>query len=141
MNRIVFSVLVLVIALATSCNQSSNSNSQSDSQSTGGMGGGNFNPEEMVERQMAEMKETLNLSDKQEKQMRELILENFDDMSKMREKSGGDREAMREQMQQLREEQNNKTKEILSDEQWEKYQTFQEERRGRRGQGRQERPE
>lgn len=136
MNRIVFSVLVLVIALATSCNQSSNSNSQSGSESGGGMGRGNFNPEELVDRQMTEMKETLDLSGKQEKQMRELMLENFDNMSKMREKSGGDREAIREQMQQLREEQNNKIKEILTEEQWEKYEAFEAERRSRRGQGR-----
>jgi Spy/CpxP family protein refolding chaperone len=42
---------------------------------------------------------------------------------------------MREQMQLMREEQNNKIKEVLSEEQFAEYQAWQEERRARRGQG------
>jgi len=139
MNRIVFLVSVLVMALAISCNQSSKSNSQSGPESGGGMGRGNFNPEEMADRQIEQIKETLDLSNTQEKQMHALIMENFEEMGKMREEmqnSGGGFEGMREQMQKVREEQDTKVKAILSDEQWEKYQTYQEERRSRRGQGR-----
>jgi len=139
MNRIVFVIMVLVAALATSCNQGSKSNSQQNFGPGGGMGPGNFDPEAMIDRQISEMKETLDLSGKQEKQMRALMEENFENMSKMREEmqgNGGGFEGMREKMQKVREEQDQKVKEILSDEQWEKYQTMQEERRARRGQGR-----
>ncbi len=137
MNKIVFVCMVLVVALVTSCNMG-NRNSQPS------FGPGNFDPEAMVDRMMEETTETLDLSKDQEKQLREIMLENFDKMAKMREEmqnSGGGFENMREQMQEAREEQNKKIKEILSEEQWEKYQVMQEERRARRGQGGPGRPQ
>ena len=133
MKRVVFFWMLVATGLIFGCNQS-----QNNSNNQGGMGPGNFNPEEMVKRQLSELKETLNLSSDQEKQMQKLITENFENMQKMREQrqnSGEGFEGMREQMQQMRQEQNNKVKAILSDEQWEKYQVWQEERRARRGQG------
>ncbi|NCB09201.1 MAG: hypothetical protein EOM73_13675 [Bacteroidia bacterium] len=133
MKRVIFFGMLLATGLMFSCNQS-----QNNSNNQGGMGPGNFNPEEMIQRQVSELKETLNLSSDQEKQMQKLITQNFENMRKMREQrqnSGEGFEGMREQMQKIREEQNNKVKAILSDEQWEKYQVWQEERRARRGQG------
>jgi hypothetical protein len=137
MKKVVFSFMVLVAVLATACNNQSSNSSSGDSSGGDREGGrGNFNAEEMVDRQMSQMKETLDLSGKQEKQMRAIIMDGFDEMQKMREQAGDNREGMREQMQKMREEQNVKIKAILSEEQLEKYNTYEEERRGRRGQGR-----
>ncbi len=101
------------------------------------MGGGNFDPAAFVDRQMEELKEGLELSDDQEKQVREIILAGFETMSKAREgmQDGGDREAMREKMQQMRDEQTEKIKAVLSEEQFAKYEKIQEERRERMRQG------
>lgn len=132
MNKSIFSFLVLIAVLVTACNQGSRNNSQPSS------GPGGFNTEDMVNRQIEGLDEAVNLSNDQEKQVREIYMDSMDDMMKMREqmRDGGDREGMREQMQQAREEQNEKMKKILSEEQWEKYLAYEEERRSRRGQGR-----
>ncbi len=138
MKRTVFLVMVLVSTLVISCNNGGNNSQQMPFGRGNGMGPGNFDPQAMVDRQIEEMDETLDLSDDQEKQIREIMEENFENMAAMREdmqNSGGGFEGMREQMQKVREEQDNKMKEVLSDEQWEKYQVMQEERRSRRGQG------
>jgi hypothetical protein len=100
----------------------------------GGMGGGNFDPAAFVDRQMEELKEGLQLSDDQEKQVREIITAGFETMRKSREEmmdGGGDREAMREKMQKMREEQTAKIKAVLSEEQFTKYEQIQKERRER----------
>ena len=139
MKRTVFLVMVLVSALVISCNNSSNNSQQMPFGRGGGMGPGNFDPEAMVDRQIEDMNETLDLSKKQEDQIREIMEENFENMAAMREEmqnSGAGFEGMREQMQKVREEQDNKMKEVLSEEQWEKYLVMQEERRQMRGQGR-----
>ena len=138
MKRFAFSFMALVFILAISCNQSSKQNSQQNSGPGGGMGPGNFDPKEMVERRIDQMKETLDLSKDQQKQMYSIMMEDFENMQKMREQSpsdGGRPEGMREEMQKMREEQNKKIKAILSDEQWQKYEAFQEEMRDRRRQG------
>lgn len=100
------------------------------------MGPGNFDPSAFIDRQMDQMKESLDLSSDQEKQIREILTNGSESMQKMREEmrnSGDDFEGMRENMQKMREEQNSKLKAILSDEQWEKYEVMQEEMRSRRG--------
>ena len=138
MKRIVFIVMVLVGALVISCNNGGN-NSQQMPFGRGGMGSGDFDPQAMVDRQIEDMDETLDLSDEQEDQIREIMEENFENMAAMREEmqnSGAGFEGMREQMQKVREEQDNKMKAVLSEEQWEEYQVMQEERRQMRGQGR-----
>ena len=134
MRQFVFSFLALTFILVTACNQGSRNNSESR------FGQGDFNPEERVNRQIEQMNEAVELSKDQEKQVREILLESMDNMMKMRDEmrdSGEGFEGMREKMQQAREEQSKKMKEILSDEQWEKYLVYEEERRARRGQGRQ----
>jgi hypothetical protein len=99
----------------------------------GGMGGGNFDPAAYIDRQMEELKEGLQLSEDQEKQMRDILTTGAETMRKAREgmQDGGDREAMREKMQQMREEQNQKIKAVLSEEQFTKYEQIQQERRER----------
>lgn len=105
----------------------------------GGMGGpGNFDPAAFVDRQMEELKEGLDLSDDQEKQVREILTAGSETMRKAREEmqdGGGDFEGMREKMQTMREEQNEKIKAVLSEEQFTKYEQIQAERRERMRQG------
>lgn len=104
----------------------------------GGMGGGNFDPAAIVDRQMEELKEGLELSEDQEKQVREILTAGSETMRKAREEmqdGGGDRDAMREKMQQMREEQNKKIKAVLTEEQFTKYEQIQQERRERMRQG------
>lgn len=138
MKRTVFLVMVLVSALVISCNNGGNNSRQMPFGNGGGMGPGNFDPQAMVDRMVDDMDENLDLSKKQEEKIRKIMEENFESMANMREEmqdSGAGFEGMREKMQKVREEQDNKMKEVLSDEQWEKYQVMQEERRARRGQG------
>jgi periplasmic protein CpxP/Spy len=139
MRRISFLVMALIMVFSVSCNKLKQ-NSQEQQQQMGpggGMGGGNFDPAAFVDRQMEELKESLELSDDQEKQVREIITAGFETMREAREgmQDGGDREAMREKMQQMREEQSQKIKTVLSEEQFTKYEQIQEERRERMRQG------
>ena len=129
MKQILFSLIALAALVVTSCNQGNKSNSQP------GFSPGNFNPENMVNRQIERLDEAVELSDVQEKQVREIYMDNMMKMREEMQNSGGGFEGMREKMQQAREEQNVKIKEILSEEQLEKYLAYQEERWSRRGQG------
>lgn len=139
MKRFSFLIMAIVMVFSVSCNKLQKNNQQEQQQMGpgGGMGGGNFDPAAFVDRQMEELKEGLELSDDQEKQVREIILAGFETMSKAREgmQDGGDREAMREKMQQMRDEQTEKIKAVLSEEQFAKYEKIQEERRERMRQG------
>ena len=139
MKRFSFLIMAIVMVFSVSCNKLQKNNQQEQQQMGpgGGMGGGNFDPAAFVDRQMEELKEGLELSDDQEKQVREIILAGFETMSKAREgmQNGGDREAMREKMQQMRDEQTEKIKAVLSEEQFAKYEKIQEERRERMRQG------
>ena len=96
-------------------------------------------PEEMAKRQTEQLKEQLSLNKDQEKQVYELNLETSKQMRALRDQtrnSGGGFEGMREKMGEIREKQNTKMKEILTESQWGKYQKYLEERRQQRGQGR-----
>ncbi|WP_297087782.1 hypothetical protein [uncultured Draconibacterium sp.] len=132
MKKFIFPLMLALITLLSACKQGNNNNSSAP------QGPGNFNPEEMVNRQLEELNKILVFIDDQEEKMREVLSAGMKNMMDMREEmrnGDGDRESMREAMMQAREEQNAKVKEILSDEQWEKYQAFEAERRSRRGQG------
>ncbi|MCY1722245.1 hypothetical protein OU798_17965 [Prolixibacteraceae bacterium Z1-6] len=95
----------------------------------------NFDPEEMAKRQTKELTELLSLDKAQAQKVHELNLESGKKMSKMREEmqGGGDREAMREKMTEMRKKQNAEMKKILSEDQYTKYEKYLEERRARRG--------
>jgi Spy/CpxP family protein refolding chaperone len=139
MRKISFLMMAIVLVFSVSCNKfKQNSQEQQQMGPGGGMGGGNFDPAAFVDRQMEELKEGLDLSDDQEKQVREIITAGFETMRKAREEmqdGGGDREAMREKMQAMREEQNQKIKAVLSEDQFTKYEQIQKERRERMRQG------
>ena len=140
MKRISYLVMAIVVVFSVSCNKLQQNNQQEQQQMSpagGGMGGGNFDPAAFVDRQMEELKEGLELSDDQEKQVREIITAGFETMRTAREgmQDGGDREAMREKMQQMRDEQTAKIKAVLTEEQFAKYEQIQQERRERMRQG------
>ncbi len=134
MKKALFPIMIFAIIVVTGCNQSSKNNSQSGFGPGNGGGPGNFDPKEMIARQMDQMKEQLDLSRDQQKQLQKIMEEGFENMRKMRQesRSNGDREGMREHMRQMREEQDQKIKAILSEEQWGKYQQIREEMRSRR---------
>lgn len=135
MNRISFLLMAMILVFSVSCDKIKQKMQPEQQQmSPGGMGGpGNFDPAAFVDRQMEELKTGLQLTDDQEKQVREIIVAGFETMQKAREgmQEGGDREAMREKMQKMREEQTAKIKAVLSEEQFAKYEQIQAERRER----------
>lgn len=135
MNRISFLLMAMILVFSVSCDKIKQKMQPEQQQmSPGGMGGpGNFDPAAFVDRQMEELKTGLQLTDEQEKQVREIIVAGFETMQKAREgmQEGGDREAMREKMQKMREEQTAKIKAVLSEEQFAKYEQIQAERRER----------
>lgn len=109
------------------------------SQAQPGTGQRNVDPEAFAKRQTAQLKEALVLSEGQENQVYELTLETRKKMRDLREENrsgGGGFEGIREKMNQIRNEENEKMKEILTDEQWVKYEKYLEERRARWNQGR-----
>lgn len=97
----------------------------------------NSTPEEMAKRQTDQIKEKCGLDKDQEKKVYDLNLKSGKEMAKMREQmqGGGDRDAMREKMTKMRDEQNKEMKKILTAEQYVKYEKYLEERRAARQQG------
>lgn len=138
MKRVTLLILVFLMAFAVSCNQNRNQNSQQDFGNGGDRGPGNFNPESFAEEQVETMSEMLELSSEQADQMHEIMMDGFESMRQMGEdlqQNGGGMEGMREKMMELREKQDEKIKSILSDDQWQKYEEYQEEMRNRWQQG------
>lgn len=126
MKKIIF--LFVVTILTTSIAVAQNRGGQRD-----------FDPEERAKSQTKELTELLDLKKDQEKKVYELNLKAGKEMAAMRDEmrsGGGDRDAMREKMMDMREKQNKEMKKILTDSQYKKYQKYLEERRAQRGQGR-----
>ena len=91
-----------------------------------------FDPEAMAKRQTEQIREAVGLNAEQEKQVYDLNLEYGKNMRKLRQENPGTGfEGMREKMGELRKDHEKKMKEVLTEEQWEKYQKYQEERRER----------
>lgn len=103
-----------------------------------GGGGMQMDPEERAKRTTEQIKEAVGLNADQEKKVLDLNIEQGKKQSKMFEEmqgGGGDMEGMREKMTAMREETSKKLKEILTAEQWTKYEKWQEERRSQFGGG------
>ncbi|MBN2637364.1 MAG: hypothetical protein JXR61_13910 [Prolixibacteraceae bacterium] len=104
-----------------------------------GFGGGQqMTPEERAKQTTAQIKEAVGLNADQEKKVLDLNIEQGKKQSKMFEEmqgGGGDMEGMREKMTAMREETSKKLKEILTADQWTKYEKWQEERRAQFGGG------
>jgi periplasmic protein CpxP/Spy len=94
----------------------------------------NSTPEEMAKRQTDQIKEKCGIDKDQEKKVYDLSLKSSKEMAKMREgmQGGGDRDAMREKMTKMRDEQNKEMKKILTADQYVKYEKYLEERRAAR---------
>ncbi len=109
-------------------------------QDQGGRDRRNMDPAERAKEELKQMDENLDLSKDQEKKVYDILLEGNKKRSEMFQEmrnGGGDREAMREKMTTMREEQNKKLKGVLTKEQWPKYEKMMEERRQRGPGGRQ----
>ena len=95
-----------------------------------------FNPEDMVKRQVDQMKEKCSLTDDQYKAVYALQLANMQkmmaEMDSVRQAGGDMRGAFdREKMQKRNEELNNAIKAVLSEDQYKAYEELQAERRKR----------
>lgn len=98
----------------------------------GGPGRGPQMTEDDVKERIANLADTLGLTAEQEKQLLDYELGSFKKMQEERENfdfETGDREAFRERMRSLREERDAKYAEVLTEEQYKKYQQMMEERR------------
>jgi hypothetical protein len=99
-------------------------------------GGQRMSTEERAKTTTAELKEKLGLNKDQEKKVYDLNIESGKKMAAMREdmQGGGDRDAMREKMTKMRDDQNKEMKKILTADQYKKYEKYLEEQRAQRGQ-------
>lgn len=96
----------------------------------------NMDPKEMAERQTNQMKESLELTDKQLPKVEALNLKYAEKMGEARDEVGEDREAMRSAMTEIIKEKDVELKKILTEEQWTKFEKERKERmQNRRGGG------
>ena len=85
--------------------------------------------EENVKTRVDRLAENLEMNEEQHKEILDYELEQFKQNQVERQRLMGDREAMRDYMMKQREERDEKYKEVLTDEQWNKYQDVREQRR------------
>ena len=98
----------------------------------GKKGGGS--PDEMAKRQTEQMKKHLTLDDAQTATISEINLKYAKKRTEVRKESSGDRTGMRAAMQKINNERNTEFKEILSEEQYQKFLKKEEEMKQKRGQ-------
>ncbi|MDP3580382.1 MAG: hypothetical protein Q8S39_00515 [Ignavibacteria bacterium] len=99
--------------------------------------GGGMNPQERMKRTLEELKTRLTLTDAQFAKVDTILQAQTAEMTKIRENSGGDREAMRSAIMDLRAKTDKQIEAILTDEQKVEYKKLQEERAQRmQGMGR-----
>jgi|SRR6056297_4011271 len=92
----------------------------------------NIDPEQIARRQTDMLKDTLALNEEQEQKVYELNLKTGQKMSALRDEiQGSDVGSIRLKMSEIRADQNEKMKEILTQEQWKKYEKYLENRRAR----------
>ena len=94
----------------------------------------NMSPEERAKQDTEQLKNQLGLTGDQSEIAYEINLKNAEEMQKVFSTSAGDREAMRESMQELRLKRDSSYQVILTDYQFEQYQKIMEERMERRRQ-------
>ncbi len=93
-----------------------------------GQGGRNMDPKQRAEQMTERMVKDYSLTDAQKEKVHTLNLEMSESMSKI---TGDDRDKRRTEMQSIREKYNKKLKDVLTDEQYQKYLKDEEERRQR----------
>ena len=92
---------------------------------------GGMMSEEAMAQMYEEMKKELSLTDKQFEDVKAIYTDYYTKMREQRESAGGDREKMRELMTSLGEKRNEKIKEVLTAEQFTKYEKMEADRRQR----------
>lgn len=98
-----------------------------------GPGGRGGNPEQMMDRQIASMKEAVGLTDEQATKIRPILM---DQQKQMRDiMADGPSDDAREKMNKLQATTREKIAKVLNPEQMEKFDKMMAERRGRRGPG------
>lgn len=90
---------------------------------------GPMNPEEMIKRQVEHMKTELKLNEQQEKQVKDLLIENFKQRGELMKKYQGQRDSVIVNMKKIENQQNLSLKKILTEEQYKTYLTNQEKRK------------
>lgn len=98
-------------------------------------GGGNFDPQAMVQRQTDEIALALELDETTKAKVLEINQASMAQMQKAREENQGDWEAMRGIREQVNAERDEQFKLLFSYEQWTKYEAWQAERAANRPQG------
>jgi len=98
-----------------------------------GDGGRMMNPEQRAEQQTTQMTEKLALSEAQAAKVKEINLKYAKQAQEAREKASGDREAMRNAMTTMRQEQDKELQTVTTQEQWDQWTKAREEMRGNRG--------
>ena len=119
MKKIAFFILIMILGVNMSIAQNRR---------------GNFDPKDMAKRQTSELKERLGLDKAQEEKVYQLNLAAANTMVTMRKEmqAGGDRDAMRSKMKEMRDKNNAEMKKVLTDSQYKDYMKYQEERRKQR---------
>lgn len=102
-----------------------------------GQGRGRYtmDPKDFAERQTTQIKESLNLTAEQLPKVEALNLKYAEKMSEARTQTEGDREAMRGKMREMMTEKDTELKEILTADQWTKFEADRKERMQNRGGG------
>lgn len=90
---------------------------------------GQMSPEEMVKKQVEQMKTELNLNEQQETQVKELFTETFKQRGELMKKYQGQRDSVMFHMKKIEDQQNASLKKILTDNQYKTYETNQEKRK------------
>lgn len=90
--------------------------------------GGGMNPEERMKRTMEDYKTKLSLTEEQIPKVEAILKSQMEEMAALRANAGGDREAMRSALTELRTKTDKKVEELLTDEQKVSFKKLQEER-------------
>ncbi len=96
-------------------------------------GGWNADPEQRATQQTATMTTQLSLSDAQSAKVKEIHLKYANKMKEARESANGDRDAMRNTMTAIRQEQDKELQTVVTEEQWQKWVKYRDEQRANRG--------
>jgi hypothetical protein len=132
-------ILAAAFALTTGAASAQTDNAAAQGQGQGGgrQGGAyaNMTPEQRADAMSKRLTEQLTLTPDQTEKVRQVSLSQSQQMAAVRAKyaSSDDRQAMRPEMQALRDQQDTKLKEILTAEQYTKYTQTRDERGGARG--------
>jgi Spy/CpxP family protein refolding chaperone len=124
--RISLVIVTILVGLATL-------SSLASAQPGEGWGGRGADPNARLEQQIERMTEQLELTDGQKEELRPILEAQGEKMREIMQDSSIDREQKREQFMKLRKETEPKIKQILTEEQYEKWQKLRQQQRGGRG--------